>query len=155
MMELTEEYKRLVREEIKKSLTWNDEQNMFLNRPKFRNPILVSNRVTFHMAVLVKFRRSFFGTFLEYYNHQQRQNKFWNDTKWELLKYNYQELEADEMKAIIEENNASDDVYTLLYEAVKQKDIIDFDFLYEKITCLRIVNYSVNLVVIGAISNFY
>lgn len=133
-----------VREKKYQENTWSRRENLFSRRSKWRNPFLAEHEVSFTIAMLVLLRRSLFGTFLKSFNEQQEQDKRWNNEKLGILNWDLKSLTPAESKRIKDKNFGIENAYGLLTEAIEKCDVIDWDFLYERLQSLRISNLYVS-----------
>lgn len=121
-------------------IEWSEDEIIFKNR---YGP-LKDHDVEFSVAADVKFRRSVFGTYMESFNAQQNQDKFLNENKLGMTKWDLETYEISDRISYAVRNDVTDQMLAILEEAVKEKDVIDWEFLYDRMRTLRISNCCVS-----------
>lgn len=157
MIEAAEEIevKKKIRDEKINGLNWTPEEKLFRQKPKFRSKTLKGYEVSISKAILIKFKRSCFGTYLDSFNCNQHQDKFLNDNKLNITKWNMKDFTSVEMNMFNENNNASDNLFSLLIKAVKETDCITWSFLYNHLCTLRIMDFHVDTIKVGDFTLIY
>lgn len=120
------------------ALEWNSQEQ--LHRRRSQSKLLSDNsaEVGFKEAVRKVFLKSVFGTYLHFFNSQQTQDKFLNENKYGITKWDVMRLsDRDKKKYKMLNEFVADDMDGLLREAVRKEDCIDWGYLYEKLLALR------------------
>ncbi|KAF2887973.1 hypothetical protein ILUMI_18200 [Ignelater luminosus] len=139
------EAKKKIRNETINNLNWTPQEKLFRQKPKFRSKTLKGYQVPISKAILIKFKRSCFGTYLDSFNCKQHQDKFLNDNKLNITKWDIKNFTSVEMNIFNENNNASDNLFSLLIKAVKETDCITWSFLYSHLCTLRMVDFHITV----------
>lgn len=137
-----EQRARRIRTEIRENLAWTSAETVSKDRPKYRNKFLAENTVPFSLALLVKLKRSCFGTFLASFNQQQ--NAFLNENKLGIYQWIMKEATPAQEEILKKDNNLTDDLEGLLVQGVETRDVLDLNYLFESLVSLRLSNYHVS-----------
>ncbi|XP_022911687.2 uncharacterized protein [Onthophagus taurus] len=126
------------------SNAWSWEETIFKNRPKSRSAFLAEHVVSFNKVINEVVRKSFFGTFLRYFNPTHEQNTEINGDKLVLFNLILNSLEVPKRKLAESYNRFTEGFDEMFMNAINHVNVIDFDYLYEQIKTLRIMSYEMN-----------
>lgn len=122
-------------------IDWSEDELIFRNR----YGRLKDCNIEFSLAADVKFRRSVFGVYMKCFNEQQNQDKFLNENKLGITKWDLQTCETSEKISYEAKNDVTDQMLAILEEAVKRCDVINWSFFFKRLKTLRISNCGVSL----------
>ncbi|XP_031342279.1 uncharacterized protein LOC116170191 [Photinus pyralis] len=124
---------------IYRTMKWSGDERTFRNRMKSK-PL---DERSFTMAMKLKFRGSVFGSYLESFNFQQQQSRELNVNKLGITLWDVRNFDVFEQQIYRSKNNLTDDLLPLLLKAVKEKECIDWDYLYDNIATLRMADFQI------------
>ncbi|GJQ67220.1 hypothetical protein Trydic_g8126 [Trypoxylus dichotomus] len=141
----TEDLVKAIRQRKYESNSWSLREQAYRHRSRRRDPVLEDREVSFTTGLLVLLRRSMFGGFLKRLNQQQLQNKSLNETKLAILNWDMKSFSYIDQQQFMQENSFTEHLYQLLLQAVRDRDVIDYDFLYKRMKTLRATSLYINV----------
>lgn len=143
---LLEDQIQLIRAQKYASIVWSPKEQLF--RTHFESNNRISNQlISFSAALEIKLKMSVFGTYLEAFNRRQIQDKDFNDNKLGVTNWNIKEYNQLDLEKFHDNNDLFDECFSMLKLAVKEVEVIDWEFLYQRVINLRLNSCHVIIII--------
>lgn len=133
-----------IRKLRRERLQWSTLEDSFRNRQIFRKKDFADSSLNLSACADEVFRQSVFGVYLKSFNEKEQHDSFLNENKLGITQWDVFRYSESESKKFTEKNMATEDLYGLLLNAVKNLEVIDWGYLYDTLVTLRLSNCNVS-----------
>lgn len=110
-------------------MKWSSEERVFQHTRKYREKVFPRYTFTLTSALLLKYKKSVLGGYLDIFNRPQKQDKDLNENKLGITKWDIQRCSKRQLKFLQSKNDIFDDYMKVLNDAVSDCEIIDLDYI--------------------------
>lgn len=143
-MSIDENKSKLFRQGKYASLKWSSEERVFQHTRKYREKVFSRYEFSLTSALLLKYRKSVLGTFLDVFNLPQKQDKDLNENKLGITKWDIRRYSERKLKLFHSRNDIFDDYMKVLDEAVRECEVIDLDHIKDITTRIELTSIYVS-----------
>ncbi|KAJ8917440.1 hypothetical protein NQ315_005487 [Exocentrus adspersus] len=144
-MSVEEEF-RLYHQTRYDNLAWSSEEKSYRQSRRYREDVSSKYTLLATSSLLLKYKKSILGNYLDVFNEQQKQDKDLNENKFGITLWELQRCNEKDAKAFQKRNSMFGDGVEVLRSAIRECEVVNLKYLKKITTTVALPGCYINLV---------